>query len=222
MAADALEVEFKLALPGEAARARLLARLGADPAQVPVVQENHFFDTRSRALARGRSGLRLRSAGTARTLTLKGPPQATPVTPGAGALHARAEEELELAPDEAQAVLAGTLDPLVLFRARRPGSALARRAHELVGGQALLHLGSFRNERLAIASERLAGLVLELDRTHFPGGHVEHELELELPDAAAAPAVEAALRALLAEVGVPWTPARGKAERLFEHLGAGP
>jgi len=221
MAADALEVEFKLALPDEAARARLLARLGVDPAAVPVVQENHFFDTRARALARARSGLRLRSAGAARTLTLKGPPQALPA---AGALHARAEEELELTADEAAALLAGALDPLALFRARRPGSQLARRAHELVGGQALVHLGSFRNERLAIASERLAGraLVLELDRTHFPGGRVEHELELELADPAAAPAVEAALRALLSEVGVPWTPARGKAERLFEHLGAGP
>ncbi len=61
---------------------------------------------------------------------------------------------------------------------------------------------------------------LEVDSTLYPGGVLEHEAELELPQGPAAPdagAVRAALQALFARAGVPWTPGeRGKYARFLE------
>ena len=61
-------------------------------------------------------------------------------------------------------------------------------------------------------------LVFELDETRFPDGSVERELELELPPGADAAAVEHALRALLASLGLPFESAPSKAARFFRIL----
>jgi hypothetical protein len=57
-------------------------------------------------------------------------------------------------------------------------------------------------------------LMLELDRTEFPDGRIEHELEVEVPPERAE-AARAALVRLFAQVGLPWRPATSKVERLF-------
>ena len=61
---------------------------------------------------------------------------------------------------------------------------------------------------------------LEVDSTRYPGGLIEHEAELELPQGPAMPdpgEARAALQAVFARAGVPWTPGeRGKYARFLE------
>ncbi len=220
-----VEVEFKLALPDEAALLRILRLLlgprSAPP--VPVKQVNHFFDTAARDLRRSEMALRLRVEDDRRWLALKGPARTGPARTGMGALHERPEDEVALEPEEAEALLAGTLSPSAIVRERLGASPLAREALALAGGRPLGHLGSFENERLRLGPLPFPGpgrslpLVFELDRTRFPGSPVERELEVEVRSADA-PLVERELRDLLRRAGVEWTPARSKAERFFRIL----
>jgi uncharacterized protein YjbK len=209
------ETEFKLALPDEQARQRLLAALGCGPG-VTFRQTNHFFDSPERSLRRHEIALRLRQAEGRHELALKGPRRAA----GSTALHERQELELVLTAEEAQAILGGTRSPLAPFLELDPRPELVRTARELAAGRPLLHLGSFENERTRLGPIAFAGgpaLALELDRTAFPAGRVEHELEVELR-AEDAGLVEPELRALLREAKISWSPASSKAERFFRIL----
>ncbi|MSR63510.1 MAG: CYTH domain-containing protein [Planctomycetes bacterium] len=214
-----IEREFKLRIPDAEAEQRLLTSLGGAPAR-SARQTNHFFDTAQRALRDALLALRLREEQGVYTLALKGPLLGAP-----GALAARPEEELTLSADEARALLDGRRSPLALLEASL--LAAAPLVHELrarAGTAPLLHLGAFENERLRVgplAFPREGGgseLVFEFDTTHFPGGVIERELELELPRDAPVAAIEGALRALFAACGVPLEPARSKAERFFALL----
>jgi len=213
------EVEYKLALPDDQALARLkriLVEAGA-AVQAPLVQVNHFFDTAERDLRGHELALRLRSAGGRHELALKGPA----TTSAGAALHERPEEELELDARAAAAILAGERSPLELLRECLGASALNREAGDIVGGRTLRHIGAFENERTrlgpVVLAERGPALVLELDRTRFPGGRIELELEVEIRAGDAAD-VAAALRDLLRRARVEWRPARSKAERFFRIL----
>lgn len=214
-----VEREFKLGLPGEDELQALARALGGGGG-VPVLQRNHFFDTSARALRRGRIALRLREEADTFALALKGPR-----SDGGGALAARPEEELALDHPTARAILAGARSPLeVLGTSALASAPLVARARELALGEPLVRLGGFENERLRIGPLRFppdgAGppLVFELDRTRFPGGRVDREVELELPAGADAALVEEALRALLARLGIAPEPVDSKAARLFRLL----
>jgi inorganic triphosphatase YgiF len=219
-----VEREFKLRIPDEAAWHALLARLGAlgGRAAEPELQTNHFFDSAAGALRAARIALRLREERGAFTLALKGPELA----PG-GTLAARPEEELFLAPAEARAVLAGERCPLAWLAASPLGEAeLVRRATAAAAGAPTRRLGSFENERLRVGPLAFPPgssgpeLVLELDRTSFPGGLVERELELELPAGADASGIERGLEALFSGVGLAVESVPSKAARLFRILDA--
>lgn len=221
-----VEREFKLRLAGEPAFAALRARLLelGGVAAAPVRQVNHFFDTASGDLRRGRVALRLREESGAFVLTLKGPELGAP-----GVLSSRSEEELPVESAEAREVLEGRRDPLVLLAASPLGRApLVRRARELAADAPLSRLGGFENERERFESVSLddAGsgreLVFELDRTRFPGGITEHELEVEVPEGVAVDTVESGLRALLARLHLRFEAAPSKAARLFRILDHAP
>lgn len=213
-----MEREFKLQLASPAACARLRAALGPAPAR-QTRQENHFYDTSARGLRAARIALRLREEEGRWFLTLKGPRQ-----DGGGALSTRAEEELELDAHAAHALLAPGSDPLAVLERARGESPLVRAARATVGRTPLARLGSFSNERLRLGPLALEGvateLVLELDRTRFPGSVETHELELEVPAEADPAAVEAALRALFARLDLPWRAGENKAARFFRLLDA--
>lgn len=213
MGADHLEREFKLELAGEAERARLRAALPAAPV-AGVLQTNHFLDTPAGGLRAARLALRLRAEGGRWYLTLKGPRLGN-----AGELTTRAEEELELDAAHADAILAGRVDPLAAL----PPSALRALAEAARQDGTLVLVGSFVNERERFGPLALgalpAGLVLELDRTHFPDG-IAHELEVEVPDGIEPEALERELRLLFARLELPWRPAGNKAARFFRALGA--
>jgi inorganic triphosphatase YgiF len=216
---DAIETELKLRLPDDAARQRLLALLLRPGIALPEpsLQENHFFDTEDDALRRNECALRLRAEDGRWELALKGPALST----GDAALHVRGEEQRTLDARAAAAVLDGSRSPLDLLLETRPQASLVRRVRELVGREPLVPKGSFRNERLRLGPEQLARaweLCLELDRTTFPGGTIDQELEVELRESRQAPAVLAALRALLREAKIEWAPASSKVARLFRIL----
>jgi len=214
-----VEREFKLELPDEQALARVRHALAAAPARA-VRQINHFLDTPAGHLRRARLALRLREEDGRWWLTLKGPRVAAP-----GALAARAEEERELEPAQAAALLAGERDALACFAqgAHAPVPVLVA-ARAAVGAAALGPIGSFVNERERLGPLALgalpARLVLELDRTTFPDGEA-HELEVELPPGVEPAELERELRALFARLGLPWRPAGNKAARFFRALEAG-
>jgi uncharacterized protein YjbK len=216
---DAIETELKLALPDEAAYRRLLARVlrpGVEPPAV-LMQANEFLDTADDVLRRHRCALRLRDEDGRWELALKGPALAT-VDP---ALTARIEEQCALDAAAAAAIREGARSPLESLRAVHTASELVRRACELVAARPLSIRGRFTNERLRLEPAHLAepwDLCLELDRTTFPGGRVDHELEVELDDPSRATRVLGALRTLFRETGIAWTPARSKAERLFRMI----
>lgn len=214
-----IEREFKLFLPSEAALDSLVARLGGARG-TPLTQTNHFFDAASGALRRARLVCRLREEEGRHTLTLKGPSIVS-----THSFVARPEEELELDAPTAAALLAGRKGPLEILRASAlRAEALVRSAAELVAGAPLLRIGTFENERLRIGpldfppGSGAAPLVFEFDRTRFPGGVVERELELELPDASRADEIAAALRSLFGELGIPVRTMDSKAARLFRIL----
>jgi uncharacterized protein YjbK len=225
------ELEWKLALPSEDARAALVRAL---PGEVllperGVRQVNHFFDTAARDLRRMRATLRLREADGRFVLTAKGPAAG----PSAAALQVKAEEEAEVPEGRAHAVLDGAQDPLELLASHIPParSRLVARMVARVGDAPLVRVGSFENERRRLGplvfgtDEGTVHLVLELDRTTFPGERVDLEVEAEVEESQARRA-ELALRALFARAGLPWTPATSKAQRFFELLdraeGSGP
>jgi len=208
-----LEREFKLRLPGAAHAA--VARRFADWPAARVRQTNHFFDTAGGALRAARLALRLREEDGRFALALKGPE-----LPAAGGLAVRAEVERALGAAEARAVLAGERAALDLLA--EEGGALVAEARARVAGQPLLRIGGFENERLRLGPRPFpagaAPVVLELDRTRFPDGTLEHELELELPEGADPAALADALQALCAELGIPFESAPSKAARCFRIL----
>ena len=215
------EVEFKLRVDGPAAFEALARAAGARPSPA-VVQTNHFFDTADRALGRGRHTLRLREEDGRFRLTAKGPGER------AGVLSSRAEEEAEITPAEAEAILhdkRSALDALETHAEPRARGLLAA-MRTLLAGAPLRHAGAFQNERATLrvpldVGDRVRPVTLELDRTTFPGNQVHHEVEVEIADADAA-AVERALRAFLERAGVAWRESSSKAGRFFDALAGQP
>jgi len=217
------EVEFKLALGGEADVAALLAALpaGSPPPGPAREQLNHFFDTPGGALRRARLALRLREEAGRFRLTAKGPAAAT----ADEALADRPEEEVSLDATWAFDLLGERRSALEVLVARL-GPRHPPLVDELLraaGDRPLRRVASFRNERRQLGPLELPGadgpvsLTLELDRSEFPGGRVDHEVEAEVVPAQAE-AARAALASLFSRAGLPWQTAPSKAERLFARL----
>jgi hypothetical protein len=227
------ERELKLALSLDEA-ARLEALLG--PPRRVTLQRNHYLDTGERLLRRLGYALRLRSEEPlppgpetlrSHTLTLKGP------THRSGALADRLEEERTVAPAEAAAILERGIDLRAL---RLP---LPADLEPFVPAARLFALGMLENERRDLAGgdpaagtpdearaelQRLGqegAITLELDRTRFPDGTRECELEVEFaPQEARIARVVSLLQALFARAGVRWVPQeRGKFARFLERGG---
>lgn len=220
-AATSQEIEFKRWIPDAVAFDRLLVEAGGRAAPA-VAQDNHFFDTATGALAAQRLAFRLRREGEQRFLvTLKGPAAEN----AAGGPKTRDELEWEIASDVGRAVLADAADPASLVAARWPGDAppLARALLEAASREPLVSAGWFRNERTRVATAlplpggaETVSVVLEFDRTAFPGDRVDFEVELEIGPDADANACGEALDALLSRAGVAPRESPSKLSRLRE------
>ena len=176
-----MEIELKLALTPPEALERLLANLPTPDAV--ITQTNHYFADPLGLLARDRVMVRVREsvneAGEGPqpvVLTIK---KRAEVNNG---LFIAQEDEYELDPGAWQVVRdqGGDLRQAEV----KPLEALC----ESIGVSMLFKVGAFRNTRRCIPFQ---GLMLEVDRTEFPGGRVDVEVEVETED------VERARRVLM-------------------------
>jgi cellulose biosynthesis protein BcsQ/uncharacterized protein YjbK len=220
------EHEYKLSLRGAADFEALMASVPAAPAHASggVVQINHVFDTPRRDLQRHGLLLRLREEQGRFTLTLKGPALARVA---GQALASKPEEEVRVDASWAVEILGGRRSPLETLarRVRGPHPAVVAQALALAGDVPLVRVGSFRNVRQRVgpvplpAGRRALDVVLEFDRTEFPGGRTDYEVEVEV-DAADVGDCGPALQRLFERAGIPWSATTSKARRFFESLGA--
>jgi hypothetical protein len=222
------EIELKRRLAGSDAADRLIAVLG--PVASDVQQVNHVFDTPDRGLHRARHSLRLREEMRLREevrlpeeagrfiLTAKGPSRGV-----SGSVSARSEAEAEIEPDVARRLLAGQGDPLTELRQRATDTAfrgLWEGIEQARAGQPLGELGQFRNRRrtVPVAVSPDLHLSVEVDRTHFPNGRIDDEVEIELPRPELAAEVEAWLAERASAAGVETEPSTAKFGRFYASL----
>jgi len=219
------EIEFKFRVENEDALAAFARSLGLEREHlVARRQQNTFFDSADGRLRDQGLALRLRVEDGHGTLTIKGKGVSHSED---GALTERFEAECTITRQELDAILAGSLPPLwCLQRSRNEivedGVAYVLAALE---GSDLVSLGSFENERTTLPAVELEvggrpeRVVFELDRTAFPGGRIDCEIEAEISPEADFEEMGARLRALLARAGLEWRPAPPKLARFLEALG---
>jgi uncharacterized protein YjbK len=207
------EIELKRLLVGRNAAAKFLDALGGR-VERETRQVNHLFDTKDGALSRARLALRLRTEDGTAFLTAKGPTRHVGRDTGS-----KLEAETQIDRRLARGILAGRADPLATLR-RRLGAAYAtlwRAFERACAGRRVRPIGRFENcrrrVRATLPSRRR--ITVEIDHTRFPGGRVDHELEIELPDAAAASEVERWVRANMREAGIRAKKATPKVARFY-------
>jgi hypothetical protein len=215
MAAPPREIEVKRLLIGERAGDRLLAALAA-PVVAEKRQVNHVLDTKSRALSAARLSLRLRNEDGEWIVTAKGPSQRV-----AGSTASKVEAESHVEAAVAGAILGAGTSALDVLRARIDDSAfdeLWQSFERVLADQPLIVVGSFENERRVVPVILPSGssLTLEIDRTRFPGGRVDEEVEIELDSAALAAEVEAWLETTARAAGVVTAPSSAKIARFLD------
>ncbi|MFT5284387.1 MAG: hypothetical protein ACI8TQ_000543 [Planctomycetota bacterium] len=211
------EVEFKLSVRGEDDFSRLISMLGSESDTDSFsLQENHFFDTEHRTLRAYGLSLRLRFEENRRLLTVKGP-----VERSFDGLIERAEEEIEIDPVTAERILAGVESPfgVILDGVSDASIPIVETARTALVGQTLECVGSFRNIRRYFGPVDVNGvdLTFEMDRTEFPGGRIDHEVEIEVESEQEEQCRES-LRQLFQRADIPWQKAQNKAQRFFEAL----
>jgi hypothetical protein len=88
------------------------------------------------------------------------------------------------------------------------------------GGRPLCEVGHFENQRRTVPVVRASGLALtvEIDRTRFPDGRVDDEIEIEIPSDDVVSEVEAWLDERAAAAGIAIGPSRSKDGRFFATL----
>jgi len=222
-----LEVEFKLKVPDQAALDALGRAAGGHPDGV-LRQVNHFFDAADGRLNAAKYVLRLREENGVFFVTAKGPQTLA----AGGTLSSKSEEELTVSSAAvAGALIAGTGTPLKILE-DAAGMTPSRRTllgaiQGVLAGAPLVRVGSFENQRtrwpVTLQGPGLnLPVVLEMDRTTFPGGVTHHEVEVEIPSTADAAAAQTALMALFARAGVTGESAPSKAKRFFAALAGKP
>ncbi|PCI37109.1 MAG: hypothetical protein COB53_07370 [Elusimicrobia bacterium] len=214
-----MEIELKIGLATEADRTLLIKKFG--PPKQNISQRNLFLDGENGELRAEKYVLRVRRE---REFPAAGPVVERVILAlkgqniGKGVLCKREEIEnpLGLSLDELERSPAR-----LLLMASPPISALKERLPALA---TLKSLGSFDNDRavipvaLTIEGESVA-MTWEVDRTVFPGGRVECELEIELGDEHGAEAIAKAVEDILAEAGVKTVAQpRGKFSRFLSCL----
>jgi hypothetical protein len=215
------EVELKRLLVGESAGDRLVAALGGGVREQKA-QRNLFFDTSDRRLGRARYSVRLRFEDQRAILTAKGPSRQV-----GASTASRDEAEAELDPADAEAVVRGALDPIEALRRRVSEPAFAglwSGVEALREGRALRDWGGFENVRRVVPVVLPGGqpLLVEIDRTLFPGGRVDEEVEIELPREELAAEAEAWLEARAQAAGLQTRASTPKVARYFAALGSAP
>lgn len=214
------EIELKRLLVGDRAAERLLAALGAkEPHEKRQV--NHVFDTDDGRLNATLHALRLRHENDSDwILTAKGT-----LTSVGASTSTKLEAETRIPPDLADSILTSDADALAELRSRVTDAAfdaLWRDFEHVLAGRRLGVVGSFENIRKVVPVTLPSGLNLELeiDRTRFPHGRIDDEVEIELQSSEVAAEVEAWLEEVTRAAGVVTAPSSPKFARFFQALTA--
>jgi uncharacterized protein YjbK len=226
MESAAREIEFKFAVHGKQAFDHLVNYLDLPLSVLEngVIQINHFFDSPAYCLHKRHFVIRLREENGSYTLTIKGEQQAGPGA--SNVLTDRVEEEVELAPATARALLDGEMSPQQVINEHFSSRAAALLAliETACNQQQLVNIGDFRNVRIHLPPLLVAvgnhdeRLQFELDSSTFPDGRVDCEIEIEISEQSDAAAIEAALKDLFRQANIQWHAAPSKAERFFAAL----
>ena len=223
------EIEFKFGVPDAKAFEQLLQGLdlpGSLLAQGKI-QTNHFFDSSVLCLHEQGFVIRLRQQDSVNILTVKGEQQADAT--GSSLLSSRFEEEINLPAQAADDLLHGRLSPQQLIEVHfgDRSTAVLQLINSACGGQDLVHIGEFRNVRIHLpviplqVGENIEQIEFELDSSTFPGGRVDHEIEIEIAAHSDASGIEAALIELFKRCDIKWHAAPSKAKRFFADLATG-
>jgi uncharacterized protein YjbK len=217
MASGHQEIELKRLLVGEGAGDRLIAALDARVRR-ETHQVNHVFDTDDRRLDRGRYAVRLRRENGSAFLTVKGPGRRV-----GASTDTKTEAEVPVEPNVADGIVAGRVDPVAALMSRLPDPAyqdLWSGVEDARQGRQLDRVGSFENVRRTVPVALPSGLTVdvEVDRTRFPDGRVDEEVEIELPTEAVAGEVEAWLAAVASAASVTTRPSSPKIVRFLAAL----
>lgn len=218
------EIEFKFRVADEDALDAFAQALGLERKEIGIRrQRNTFFDSADGRLRAQGLSLRLRSDDDRRILTIKG--KGVPRSDD-GVLLERFEAECDVTTDDAEAILSGALSPLAFIRDSKKKEVVRGLAsvESALGDADLSCLGSFENERTTLPEMEIEiegqveRVVFELDRTSYPNGRVDCEIEAEVGPETDAELVGTCIYALLADVGIEWTPSASKLTRFREIL----
>jgi uncharacterized protein YjbK len=185
------ELEIKIDLQSESNYRKLLNRFHSAPNEIK--QDNYFFDTPDRILARIGWALRIRIEASHAAITLKG----KSVKSNLAHLANRPEYAAEIPLQEALEYISNGLklsdlpDKLTIPFVDTPNSQIVT---------CKLHFINFRH---TIDYETAAiRLPLEIDRTIFPDNSIDYELEIELTGPEQYPIAISAISNLLKELGI--------------------
>lgn len=223
------EVEFKYRVSGDrdhSAIAKIAGSPGSRAEQISL-----FFDTPDRDLFGAGCQLRLATEKSREfdglwLITAKGCCREGARQKG---LMKRFEEEISIPEAVAQQVISGRLSPLAVLEANPELTGTGRKFLDefraRLTGKPITLVGFFENERMRVPVKlpfkaSTLDVVLELDRTVFPGNRVHHEVEMDVPRGVDPSLAEQALRRLFRQANVRAVPSSPKADRLFRILGA--
>jgi uncharacterized protein YjbK len=214
------ELEFNRLLVGPAAGEKFLRATGST-IMAEKEQVNYIFDTEDRRLDRARYALRLRKEGGGAWLTAKG--RSRPVE---GSTVSRLEAESGVDHSTADDVLAGRVDPVAVLRSHVADveyAVLWEAIEKVREGRPLKVWGHFSNWRRTAAVRLPSGTDVEwqLDRTTFPDGHVDDEVEIEMADPKQAREVTEWVEKIARKAGVETMDTKPKIARFFASIGGG-
>jgi len=191
---DALgrEVEIKLDL-GSLENYRKLLR-AYDAFDAGELQCNGFFDSPEKTLWHAGWALRVRAEPTAGLVTIK-----SRIARSVRPATIREELEARISKETALEVLGGRKEILELNV--KPLWFITARFGDLKLGKTL-QFDNWRQKKTAMLGSRRS--TIEIDRTEFPDGSVDFELEVELGDPGETAVVEKALRRLLRDLEIPF------------------
>jgi len=187
----AREIEIKLDLGSFTNYLKLLGFLGQ--IEHEEQQQNAFFDTDDRKLAKAGWALRVRVEKKRGLVTIK----SIPVKPGLAVV--RQEIESEIPRRDAINILNDAMDVMILEV--MPIDYIKDKIAK-VKVTPLVRFDNLRQKKLFKIDD--SSYMLEIDKTEFNDGSSDYELELELSDTSRIDIVEAALRRLFSQLGIPF------------------
>ena len=187
------EIEIKLDLGSFTNYLKLLGFLGQPEREEH--QRNVFFDTAERSLGKKGWALRVRVENDCGRITLKGAK-----THQSGAA---VRDEIEAEISRTLACQIAGLEADLMALEHEP----VVKARELIGKKAVKPVVQFQNLRMKKAM-RLEDYeyTFEVDKTEFPDGSVDYELELELPDVSRIEWVNTRLQRIMSSLNIPFEP----------------